>query len=755
MMVGKTRFLVFAAALCCLLGACGTNEEKQTECQWIYKARETAFPDWQSDLRQTGLVQEEPGRVNCILRETAQGSACQVLQLQYNNDMGDTASGTVKGDEYCLQWWDGETSSWKCERILATEWISGCESEISLVPIKAAAGNNGEYYFLFCLCREEEEYYLGVRRADGSREILKSLSAQDAETAAAISGGDGGLFVSQDGAFYLYSVKENMVLRIGGGEEASKRYDVQGAVLGMMQNKSDQKIYWYGYDAQGAMVCPLDGQQTAVRVDALDPSGFRAAFSGDGNLYLTDLQSVWISEQGKEPQQIWKWNEQGYNLERISGFAPAGENEVSLWTYYEGSDQLVTLCRTWEVPTEKQEVVLAVSVYPGQSALRQAIEAFNRQSTTTKIIVRSMDDQGGAGSFSEYVKEIQMEVSAGEGPDLIAGDLLDMEAYAKNGYLLSLDEKLDEMDDVLPAARDYVKYDGEVFGVPYRLSLNVLICSSKTAGLESGWSVDEMMKAVENSGAEILQGGLDGSGIIFWFGLFDGSNKAYIDWENGESHLTEEPFLKLMEFAKKYRDLKSLNEYEGLSECLELLKNGRAAVYGAGFASSDLDSVMRNYNMLQDDASFVGLPSTEGSGVYVAADYISVNSLSDNTQGCLEFLEYLLSKEAQTKMSRYEMSFAKQGAVGQSLDGTTPFCVRTDILKEQLAGFVKDEKLTQEQGNMFLQMMLNAEPWISPARQIETIVLEELEGYFSGDMTDRETAEKLDRRVQLYLDENS
>jgi hypothetical protein len=37
---------------------------------------------------------------------------------------------------------------------------------------------------------------------------------------------------------------------------------------------------------------------------------------------------------------------------------------------------------------------------------------------------------------------------------------------------------------------------------------------------------------------------------------------------------------------------------------------------------------------------------------------------------------------------------------------------------------------------------------------VEGMIYEELEAYFAGQITAQEAAEKLDRRMQLYLDEN-
>ncbi len=46
----------------------------------------------------------------------------------------------------------------------------------------------------------------------------------------------------------------------------------------------------------------------------------------------------------------------------------------------------------------------------------------------------------------------------------------------------------------------------------------------------------------------------DGPSIVLFYGLYDNDNKDFIDWEAGESHLYEEPFRELSEFAREYAD---------------------------------------------------------------------------------------------------------------------------------------------------------------------------------------------------------
>ena len=52
-------------------------------------------------------------------------------------------------------------------------------------------------------------------------------------------------------------------------------------------------------------------------------------------------------------------------------------------------------------------------------------------------------------------------------------------------------------------------------------------------------TIEELMQAVKESDAKILQTGLSGVGIVYYYGLYDDDNAAFVDWEKGESHLTD------------------------------------------------------------------------------------------------------------------------------------------------------------------------------------------------------------------------
>lgn len=744
----KNRFFkyIFFILMLCFLSGCGEKEEETVEYQWVYSAQETAIPSAQPGLSPSGVL-EGGQRIRYWSQTSSGNQVCQIMQFQYVTDFNieQVKNGLIeeRADDYYLQRWNTATGSWDSEVVSRADWFPNDPGLASLVPNKLAVGRDGEIYCVFVM---NEEAYLGCWRSD-SKEILGKFPEEFLELG--INEHlmiDYGIFVADDGKLFFYSKDASVILATDRNLSETVRYPVNGSVIGMMEDPSDHQIYWYGRENNRVGIWTLDGHALAEGLEDFDPANFLASFSAEGELYLTDKQQLWVKEKEGEPEPVWKWREQGYFFEKMTDLSADETGTLFLMTYYEESDQLVAIEREWGIPQEKQDVVLALRSYPTQSAFHQLIESFNRQSAHTHVTVQI---QGEEESYQDYTQKIQMEISAGRGPDML-GDYLVESGNIGNGYFLSLEGKLEELDGLLPAALDYGRYQGEVYGVPYEVNLSVLVCSEELAAGRSSWNVEEMMESVRQSEASVLHWGLSGSEIVYWFGLSDKDNRDFIDWENGESHLTEEPFLRFLEFAKEYQDQGIAGNY---GEVGNLLKNGVIATANANVGRSNFEFLKEYEHSFQDGAVYIGLPKADGRGVYLRSTCIYVNSNSKNTEGCLEFLNYLIAEEAQRKMSRYVVSSVSMPQVGEEVEMSAPFNIRKNILQEQIQSYIGDEGLTQQQAETVLQLLLDAEAWNSPVDQIFSMVSEELDPYFAGERTAKEAAEKLHNRVQLFLDE--
>ena len=744
LMQNRSIRYLFCVLVLCLLSGCGSKEET-VEYQWVYNTQETAIPDAKSDLRQSGDL-EGVQRIRYWSQTVTGNQVCQIMQLQYvtEENIEEVKAGLVeeRADKFYLQRWSETTASWNNEISSRTDWFPDSSYESSLAIQKLAIGRDGE---LYCVFLRGEDAYLGCWRSD-SKEILGKFPDEFLELGIyEYLINDYNIFVAGDGKLFFYSEEAAVILETDKDFSEIKRYPVKGSIFGMAEDPSDHQLYWYGKDDRGAGVWALDGHALVERFEELNTADYMAVFSTDGTLFLSNKYKFWVKEKDGEPEQVWNWRENGFALEKITDMTVGEEGELVLLTRYEGADQLVRVKREWGIPQEKQEVVLALVSYPDQCAMRLLIDSFNRQSRNTHVTVQSRDK---TENYLDYIQNIQMEVSAGRGPDMLEKDMLN-NGYIDNGYILSLDGKLEGLEGLLPAAVENGRYNGEVYGVPYYIGLFSLICSEEMAAGRSSWSVGEMMEAVRNSGAEMLHRGFSGSDIVYYFGLYDKDNRDYIDWEMGESHLNEEAFLSLLEFAEEYRDKGNAADRRELSE---LIQNGIVATVWGDGGFSGLELFQDIDNTFENGTAYIGFPKVNGAGIYVLSECICVNSNSQKINGCIEFLNYLISEAAQQKMSQYEPVMSEM-QVGVEVNGSAQFNVRADILEEQIQNGVLQEKLTSEQGKVLYGLLTNAEPLNSPAEDISSMVYEELDPYFAGERTAKEAAEKLNNRVQLYLDE--
>jgi multiple sugar transport system substrate-binding protein len=66
-------------------------------------------------------------------------------------------------------------------------------------------------------------------------------------------------------------------------------------------------------------------------------------------------------------------------------------------------------------------------------------------------------------------------LQSGAAPDIIDVQHGWVNGYAQNGLVIPMDEVVTEREDYVPAALDYVTWDGQIWGVPYRIETHAVI----------------------------------------------------------------------------------------------------------------------------------------------------------------------------------------------------------------------------------------------------------------------------------------
>lgn len=379
----------------------------------------------------------------------------------------------------------------------------------------------------------------------------------------------------------------------------------------------------------------------------------------------------------------------------------------------------------------------------GQPYLRNSVTSFNLEHGENTIGYETV-----AWSDEQTWNRTMADLSAGKGPDILclpAGDDRVMALYEK-GVLNELSDMVprDVKRHIFPGIMEVGTIGGDYIGVCPEASAYVLITANATwkdeywsqedilsltkenVALEGLFADDEKLSALKN--LEMLISNMNTAGLI--------------DWENGESHFEAETFADIMQTVKELGESDNHNVMKGVEEGTYLA--------AARYIPSPYVFVELCNHMLSKDLHMVGYPSQQKYiGYWHSAYLVLVNKESQYKEEISEFLELLLDKENQKKVSH--------------------FCVREDVIRDMLyydeyveewmygsQPYKNGTLFKKPDGGHYLEEFVTFLKKLGPAEydtNIQNIILEEAEAYFYGQKDIKTTVEVIDNRVQLYLDE--
>lgn len=738
-------FLLFSLTGC---GAGNGAEDAEANAesnmpQTYYRIQETAIPDpnmaLTDELTENGWVRE-------LDLQFAGGRLYRLAQ----------AWGTVDGIEqttgYYLQILEEPYSAWENSSIPSIVWDDTLEYEgWQYQPEKIAAVTEDEVYLVVQKIEMtggqfQQVPYLGSLRLWRNEETGKPEGTLLGVLPDEVR--EENLYLSREGIWYSYRTSGSKITVLDELLQVKEGRRVDGKIDGLLDGTEGDGILWYGSREDSFGIWTTDNTAAFSGVIQNTDSYYLVTESGNGSFYGADIKGIWKAAADTEPELICSFFENGYILDEVQAIRVLDENRMELLVRLDGSEVLLRMEKQEGVQAEKEEIVLALG--DENPLLMDYVSKFNRRNENYRVTVR-LQEANETGQ--EFIDRLQMELAAGRGADLLMNGQIDATAMARNGYWQELTDILDDEDGIWTAAMECGRIDGVTYGIPYAGQLFFATYSEKLTGGRENWTIREFMQAVEASDAEILQYGFSGADIVFYYGLLDNDNAELIDWENGESHLTEDLFLEILGFASRYADRGQIPQ----EDVGEALKEGRIAAEGS--VCLELSELNYREACFEGEPANIGFPRSEGNGIYVTPNMLYVNAGSEVKDGAYEFLRFLVSEEGQRR-------YVERNRAG---DSASLMPVRLELLEEMTALemrkagettarsatgvlFAKDG-FTQAQKERFDRLLERAEPGDWYAAEIMSIVYEELEPYFAGQRTAAEAAANLDNRVQLYMDE--
>lgn len=346
-----------------------------------------------------------------------------------------------------------------------------------------------------------------------------------------------------------------------------------------------------------------------------------------------------------------------------------------------------------------------------------------------------------AGGAEDYRTRILAELAAGGGPDVLFVSLQDMRLLQDQGYLMDLGSVLSEssLSRVLPAVVEMGTVNDTLVGLAPAISTYSAV-TLKDIWDQDSWTLDDVMDLMDTGRfTGVMCQGTMGFGpqavvkLMTEFGLWDAS---LVDWEAGKCHFDSDRFIRLLHTAKTYSTVPFDQETGlGAGGCLMAL---------GGLSVEDFNEFYDRYG---EGYCVIGYPN---SGNFLNCDgVLVVNRKVSDEKAVSAFLEYLLREEVQDSHRNYSILKVSPEDIEYRGEGSKTKA----YWKEQELRIKKDGTTTLKDYAAFLENSVPS-PILAEEDLILSIVWEEAGAFVVGDKSAEDVAGIIQRRIQLYMDEN-
>lgn len=470
------------------------------------------------------------------------------------------------------------------------------------------------------------------------------------------------------------------------------------------------------------------------------------------------------SEQLSE-SRIVRWNVKSGRREPIFDLRAAGLNVgyTTRLALRDGKTPVLHLVKKGKGQTKEWLTVLTEQQPEGTGAIRVA-DLVGHEQVSACAVQASLETPNvryeyEAASAQESRDRILAELSQGKGPELLFVSLEDMYMLEEKGLLLAMDELLPEdlREKLLPGALEIGTLEGKLKGVPVAVQAESLAVAADTWP-ESTWRLEDVIRLMEEgklTGAlrnepGIMHGGYMEPYLTAIILIQDCLEDSFlIDWEKRKCHFDDERFLRLLKLVST--DLSNLPTDEEV-----WLNEGRDVLHKYFWGRGEFDSFAQ---MEKENGHLVGFPTEGDCGSYLRADggVLVVNAGIENKEAAACFLETLLGEELQSKDLPMAITVRKlvpedyivEDESGRLWYMRVPDNPDNPRHEAELKKFQDGDTVIHRYA-AFLERCKAA-----PRRytQIRTILMEELSAMCGGGKSPEDTADSIQKRVQLYLDE--
>lgn len=609
----------------------------------------------------------------------------------------------------------------------------------------------------------------------------------------------GNLYVSDYNNIYVLDAEGNVQFKLDGSQYNGSLCRLNAQQVGVM---------WYNYtddvnasDENGQYFVPIDLETKDWGEKVKLPSNVWSIFPGDDayDFYYAYNNNIYgYAAKTDTKEKLVDWLACDVDTNNMSGYAMLSDSRVAAlmqdWSTDPTTYQLIVLHRVDASEIKEKKVLTLACMYLDWN-LRSMIVEYNKTNDEYRINVVDYSEYATDDDYNAGVTKLTTEIISGSVPDIFLTSNLPIDKYAAKGVIADLNTFMDggnglSRDYFVPQVMSALEKDGKLYELPTSFSVQTAYALSSIASQYDTWNVAAVQDAMTQlqEGATVFSNGWTKNTALS--NCLSRNLSAFVDWTTGKCEFDSEAFQQLLAFCNSFpaetSDGDGAIAYASSVDIAVAdvmwdsdatrITNGKQLMSTIGMYS--FDSYIWNVYAIRDKITFTGYPTEDGSGSSFELQMpMAISSVTKYPDAAWDFVCSIIKKMNTIDENNYYYGFPiSQAAFDAEMTDIMTEQYQLDENGEQVDwdGDGEPDKairgsyetmengetvykdvyaLTQEDIDQILGVINSTRSVYDYDQEILDIITDEVAAYFAGDKDVQTTANMIQSRVNLYVQE--
>ena len=610
----------------------------------------------------------------------------------------------------------------------------------------------------------------------------------------------GNLYVTDYNYIYVLDAEGKLLFKIDDSQYSGSLCRLQPDQVG---------ILWYNYatgtaestDENGQFFIPVDLETKTWGEKIKMPANVWNVYPGDDayDFYYKNNDNIYgytFASDTKDKLVDWMACDVDTSNMYDSGMLSDGRvvGMTQDWSSDTTAYQLIVLHRI-DASEVKEKTVLTLACMGLDWSLRSKIVEYNKSNDQYRIQVVDYSEYATDDDYNAGITKLTTEIISGSVPDLFLTSSLPIDKYAAKGVVADLYTFMDGgsglgRDYFVPQVLKAIEKDGKLYELPTKFSVETAYALSSIVDQYDTWNVAAVQDAMTQlqEGATVFSTGWTKSSVLN--NCLTRNLAAFVDWTTGKCTFDSEAFQQLLAFCNSFPDDSSSDDgiaYSSEAATVDTMDDpvwesdatrilsGKQLMATTSFYS--FEDYIYNIYPVKDKVTFVGYPSESGepgNSFYIQCP-MAISSVTKYPDAAWDFVSTMIRQTNEDAESMYAFPISQE-AFDKKMTAVMTEQYQLDENGEQVDWDEDGEPdkmsigsyevvengestwqevyaLTQEDIDQILSVINSATGIVDYDDEILSIVSDEVSAYFAGDKDVQTTANMIQSRVNLYVQE--